>query len=113
MKKIHHRYNSHQVSLGLIVWLVCFASLLCGAGIGIGILKNRQIDVRRDMERMCVEINACDLSAEHYSAKVASNTSRWAVNDRLAQDQSLLQSIDPGKIEFIRRKDISSVASAK
>lgn len=111
--KNYHRYNSHQVSLGLIIWLVCFASLLCGAGIGIGILKNKQIDVLRDMERMSVEINACELSKEHYFAKTASNTSRWAINDRLVQDSSTLQSIDPARIEFVRRKEVKSMALAK
>lgn len=111
--KNYHRYNSHQVSLGLIIWLVCFASLLCGAGIGIGILKNKQIDVVRDMERMSVETNACELSKEHYCAKMASNASRWAIKDRLVQDSSILQPIDSGKIEFIRRKDVRSMALAK
>ena len=113
MKKIHHQYNSHQVSLGLIVWLVCFALLLCAAGIGIGILKNKQIDVVRDIERMDVEVNACELNKEHYRARIASNTSRWAINDRLVQDASQLQNIDPVKIEFVRRKDSSSVVASQ
>ncbi|MEG0024415.1 MAG: hypothetical protein RR553_02985 [Akkermansia sp.] len=103
MNNLHHKSNAHQVSLGAIIWLVCFASILCGAGICIGVLKNRQIDVRRDMERMQVEIAACNLSADHYKAKVASDTSRWSIRDRLAQDKSTLQNIQTEQMEFVRR----------
>lgn len=115
MKRLRKKQIDHQVSIGFILWLVCFASLLCGSGIGIGMLKNRQITVRRDIERMQVEITSCEKTADYYRFKMASNTNRWAIRDRLAQVDSALKEINPEQIEFIRRDHPQprAVASAR
>lgn len=103
MKRLRKKHIDHQISIGFILWLVCFASLLCGSGIGIGMLKNRQITVRRDIERMKVEITSCQKTADYYRFKVASNTNRWAIRDRLVQHNSALKEIRPEQLESIRR----------
>lgn len=113
MRRLRKKRIEHQISIGFILWLVCFASLLCGAGVGIGMLKNRQIDVQRDMERMRVEINSCEKTAEHYRYKIASNTNRWAIRDRLAQNKSPLQDIKQDQIEYIRRGERHHEVAAK
>lgn len=113
MKRLSRKKFSNQISLGFILWLVCFASLLCGAGVGIGVLKNNQISIRRDIEQMRVEINSCEKTTEHYRYKIASNANRWAIRDRLAQNKSLLQEIKPEQIEYIRRDGGSYIAASK
>lgn len=113
MSRFNSRRKDHQVSLGFIVWLVCFAVMLCSAGVCIGVLKNEQIDTQRDIERMNVEITSCELNMNHYRTKIATNTSRWAIRDRLAQNKSILQEIQPGQIESIRRDNSQPAMAAK
>ncbi len=55
----------------------------------------------RDIEEMNNEIASSKLATEHYKAQIASNASRWAIRDRLAQDKSTLQEIQPQQIESI------------
>ncbi len=113
MSRFHSRRTEHQVSLGFIVCLVCFAAMLCSAGVCMGVLKNRQIEEQREDDSMKLEINACELATNHYRAKIAANTSRWAIRDRLVQDKSILQEIQPSQIESLQREKGQPVMAAK
>ena len=52
MKKFKQHFTGHQISVSMIMWLIAFASLTCGAGITYAVLKNDQIQVTRDIKQM-------------------------------------------------------------
>lgn len=87
MKRFKQRFTGHQISVSMIMWLIAFAALTCGAGITYAVLKNDQIQVARDIKQMNEEIASCELTKEYYRSKTSSLTSRWAIRDRLAQDK--------------------------
>lgn len=106
MKRFKQRFTGHQISVSMIMWLIAFAALTCGAGITYAVLKNDQIQVARDIKQMNEEIASCELTKEYYRSKTSSLTSRWAIRDRLAQDKSNLQPIEPSarRIHFFRKR---------
>lgn len=112
MKKFKQRFTGHQISVSMIMWLIAFASLTCGAGITYAVLKNDQVQVTRDIKQMNDEIASCELTGEYYRSKTSSLTSRWAIRDRLAQDKSNLQPIDPAAVEYISPENASRIAAA-
>ena len=77
MKRFKQRFTGHQISVSMIMWLIAFASLTCGAGITYAVLKNDQIQVARDIKQMNEEIASCELTKEYYRSKTSSLTSRW------------------------------------
>ena len=112
MKRFKQRFTGHQISVSMIMWLIAFASLTCGAGITYAVLKNDQIQVARDIKQMNEEIASCELTKEYYRSKTSSLTSRWAIRDRLAQDKSNLQPIEPSAVEYISSENASRIAAA-
>lgn len=112
MKRFKQRFTGHQISVSMIMWLIAFAALTCGAGITYAVLKNDQIQVARDIKQMNEEIASCELTKEYYRSKTSSLTSRWAIRDRLAQDKSNLQPIEPSAIEYISSENASRIAAA-
>ena len=112
MKKFKQRFTGHQISVSMIMWLIAFPSLTCGAGITYAVLKNDQVQVTRDIKQMNDEIASCELTGEYYRSKTSSLTSRWAIRDRLAQDKSNLQPIDPAAVEYISPENASRIAAA-
>ena len=112
MKRFKQRFTGHQISVSMIMWLIAFATLTCGAGITYAVLKNDQIQVARDIKQMNEEIASCDLTKEYYRSKTSSLTSRWAIRDRLAQDKSNLQPIEPSAVEYISSENASRIAAA-
>ena len=91
VQKVPVSYTHLQISVSMIMWLIAFASLTCGAGITYAVLKHDQIQVARDIKQMNEEIASCELTKEYYRSKTSALTSRWAIRDRLAQDKSNLQ----------------------
>ena len=75
-------------------------------------MKNDQVQVTRDIKQMNDEIASCELTGEYYRSKTSSLTSRWAIRDRLAQDKSNLQPIDPAAVEYISPENASRIAAA-
>jgi|GEM_PF-95745 len=115
MKKFKQRFTGHQISVSMIMWLIAFASLTCGAGITYAVLKNDQVQVTRDIKQMNDEIASCELTGEYYRyprPKPPPLPSRWAIRDRLAQDKSNLQPIDPAAVEYISPENASRIAAA-
>lgn len=76
MKRFKQRFTGHQISVSMIMWLIAFAALTCGAGITYAVLKNDQIQVARDIKQMNEEIASCELTKEYYRSKTSSLTSR-------------------------------------
>lgn len=111
MKRFKQRFANHQISIGMLVWLIAFAALTCGAGITYAVLKNDQIQVARDIRQTEEEISSCDLTTEYYRSKTSSLTSRWAIRDRLTQDKSSLQPIDSAAVEYITPEPPSRMAA--
>ena len=66
MKRFKQRFTGHQISVSMIMWLIAFAALTCGAGITYAVLKNDQIQVARDIKQMNEEIASCELTKEYY-----------------------------------------------
>lgn len=112
MKRFKQRFTGHQISIGMIMWLITFASLICGAGITYVVLKNEQIQIARDIKQMNEEIASCELTKEYYRSKTSSLTGRWAIRDRLVQDKSNLQPIEPSSVEYISSEPPSRIVSA-
>ena len=74
MKRFKQRFTGHQISVSMIMWLIAFAALTCGAGITYAVLKNDQIQVARDIKQMNEEIASCELTKEYYRSKTSSMT---------------------------------------
>mgnify|MGYP003194612642 CR=1 FL=1 len=74
MKRFKQRFTGHQISVSMIMWLIAFAALTCGAGITYAVLKNDQIQVARDIKQMNEEIASCELTKEYYRSKTSSLT---------------------------------------
>lgn len=109
-KSPHCRPFQNRVSLGFLAWMVLLAVLLVAGGAYYAVLKNEQIAVTRDIDRLRLQIATCKLTAEQYRAKTASRTNRWAICDRLSQDGSTLRDIRPEQIEIVRpvpRRDVA------
>ena len=104
MKRFKQRFTGHQISVSMIMWLIAFASLTCGAGITYAVLKNDQIQVARDIKQMNEEIASCELTKEYYRSKTSSLTSRWAIRDRLAQVQPSAYRALSRRIHFFRKR---------
>lgn len=98
---MQHRSKKHpyRVSLGVLSWMLGLAVLLASFGVFYGVLKNQQLNVKREIERIRLEVRTNEQSIDQYNAKISTNTSRWAIRDRLAQDKSLLVSIQDSQVE--------------
>lgn len=46
MKKFKQHFTGHQISVSMIMWLIAFASLTCGAGITYAVLKTTRSRLR-------------------------------------------------------------------
>lgn len=111
MSRLRKRKIEHQLNLGIVFWLIGFAALLCGSGVAVCLIKNKQINLQRDMQRMLVEINSCEKTEEYYKHKINSETSRWAIQDRLVQNQSELIGVDSENVWYISLGQEGEVAA--
>lgn len=106
----HSRYPA-RVSLGLLIWMVICAIVVAGAGVYYATLKNEQVAVRTEINKLHREIAVCNMNANQARAKTHALTNRWAMRDRLSQDASTLHDIDRAQIEIARRmRDTASYA---
>ncbi|MCD8071520.1 MAG: hypothetical protein LUE08_09115 [Akkermansiaceae bacterium] len=111
MRKIHTRRSfSNGVSLGYLAWMAALAVLLIAGGCYYAVLKNEQIVLKRDIEKIHLKTASCRLAAEQYRAKAAARVNRWAIRDRLSQDDSLLRDITSSQIEIAERQPRRTVA---
>ncbi len=109
-KSSRFRPFPYRVSLGFLAWMVLLAILLVAGGSYYAVLKNEQIAVTRDIDRLRLQVATCKLTAEQYRAKTAARANRWAVCDRLSQDGSDLRDIRPEQIEIVRTPAMRDMA---
>lgn len=98
----HSRYSA-RVSLGLLLWMVICAIVVSGAGVYYATLKNEQVAVRTEINKMHREIALCNMNANQARAKTHALTNRWAMRARLNHDASTLHDIDRSQIELARQ----------
>ena len=93
---------SGRISFGFLAWMVAFAMLAAASGVTYAVLKNNQVAVRTEINKLNREIAVCRMNANQYRAKTNALTNRWAMRDRLSQDGSTLQDIRHSQIEIAR-----------
>lgn len=106
----HSRYAA-SVNLYLFMWMVACAIVVAGAGVYYACLKNEQVAVRTEINKLHREIAVCNMNANQARAKTHALTNRWAMRDRLSQDASTLHDINRAQIEIARQmRDTASYA---
>lgn len=93
---------SGRISFGFLAWMVAFAMLATAGGVTYAVLKNSQVAVRTEINKLNREIAVCRMNANQYRAKTDALTNRWAMRDRLSQDGSTLHDIRHSQIEIAR-----------
>ena len=101
IKSQYSRYYG-QVSFGFLAWMVALAVLAAASGVTYAVLKNSQVAVRTEINKLNREIAVCRMNANQYRAKTDALTNRWAMLDRLSQDGSTLRDIRHSQIEIAR-----------
>ena len=91
--------NASRISFSFLVWMVVFAILSAGSGVTYSVLKNRQVAVRTETEKLHRDIALCKLNTNQYHAKTHALSNRWDMRERLMRDNSLLRDIDRSQIE--------------
>ena len=94
--------NASRISFAFLVWMVVFAILAASGGVTYSVLKNRQVAVRTETEKLRRDTALCKLNANQYRAKSNSLSNNWEIRDRLAQEHSELRDIDRRQIEIAR-----------
>ncbi len=113
MKRFGKKLNGNQLGVGMLMWLIAFATLTCVTGITYAVLKNDQVQVARDIRRMNEEIASCELTKEYYRARTEPLISRISIKEKLKADKSNLQPIDAGACDDISPASGSDLASTK
>ncbi len=105
---------ANQVSFTFLVWMVVFAVLLATGGVTYSVLKNSQVSVRTEINKIHRAIAVHNMNSNQYRAKANAQTNRWVMRARLNQDGSQLQDIDRSQIETARsfRRDAAMRATA-
>ena len=98
---IRSRYSS-RISFSFLVWMVVFAILAASGGVTYSVLKNRQVAVRTETEKLRRDTALCNMNANQYRSKANALTNRWDMRERLEQDKSQLRDIDRSQIEIAR-----------
>ena len=93
---------SGRISFGFLAWMVTLAVLAAASGVTYAVLKNNQVAVRTEINKLNREIAICRMNANQYRAKTNALTNCWAMRDRLNQDGSTLKEITPQQIEIAR-----------
>ena len=94
--------NASRISFAFLVWMVVFAILAASGGVTYSVLKNRQVAVRTETEKLRRATALCKLNANQYRDKANSMSNNWDILDRLAQEHSDLRDIDRRQIEIAR-----------
>lgn len=104
MSRTHASFSrySNRVSFAVLVWMVIFAVITSAGGVTYTVLKNKQVAVRTDINKLHRETAVCLMNASQYRAKTNDQMNRWTMRSRLQNDHSELRSIEPGQIEIAR-----------
>ena len=94
--------NASRISFAFLVWMVVFAILSASGGVTYSVLKNRQVAVRTETDKLRRDAGLCRLNANQYRDRANSLSNNWEILDRLAQEHSELRDIDRRQIEIAR-----------
>ena len=91
LEPVNTRYSG-RISFGLLSWMVASAIT--------------------ELEKINREIAVCRLNTNQYRAKTDALTNRWAMRDRLNQDDSSLRDITHDQIELARSTHSTATMNA-
>ncbi len=111
LEPVNTRYSG-RISFGLLSWMVASAIIAASAGVSYAVLKNNQVAERTELEKINREIAVCRLNTNQYRAKTDALTNRWAMRDRLNQDDSSLRDITHDQIELARSTHSTATMNA-
>ena len=100
-RKPSSRY-AERISWVFLVWMVIFAVVASSGGVTYAVLKNRQVAVKTEINKLQREIAICRRNTNQYRAKANVQANRWTMRSRLQRDNSALRDININQIEFSR-----------
>lgn len=100
-----------RIGFGFLIWMVICALVVSAGGITYAALKNEQVAISTDINKLHREIAVCNMNANQYRAAANDQTRLLPMRDRLAQDGSSLRDIERSQIEVARRADASRMTA--
>lgn len=98
--------KSKAMSIRSLIVMCLFAGQAAVLGVTIGLLKNEEIRVRRDIDNLAKQCALVEQHTEVFQSQVAIATNRWSVKSRLAEMKSDLVDIIPAMQEVIIKKSV-------
>lgn len=102
-----------RISFGFLIWMVVCALVVSAGGITYAVLKNEQVAISTDINKLHREIAVCNMNANQYRAGANDLTQRLAMRDRLTRDASTLRDINRSQIEIARRDNAAHLTLAR
>jgi hypothetical protein len=102
MSRIPSSRYAGRIGLSFLLWMIAFAVTTSAFGVTYATLKNRQVAVKTEINKLEREIAICRMSANQYRAKINAQTNRWAMRSRLTNNNSALRPITRSQLEFAR-----------
>ncbi|MBR2125915.1 MAG: hypothetical protein IJ943_04195 [Akkermansia sp.] len=102
MSRIPSSRYAGRIGLSFLMWMIAFAVITSAFGVTYASLKNRQVAVKTEIDKLDREIAICRMSANQYRAKINAQSNRWAMRSRLVSNNSALRPITRSQLEFAR-----------
>lgn len=99
--KTSSRYAG-RIEWPFLAWMAVFAIIAASCGVFYAVIKNEQVAVKTEINKLQREIAVCRMNTNQYRAKTNAHINRWAMRGRLQQDGSALREIARNQIEFAR-----------
>ena len=96
------RTDRQNLGAGSVILLVVAAVVVTAAGVFHAYVKNRQIHVKREVEKAEQRISQHDFEIETLQMRLDDELNRYLINGRLREIASDLRPIPAGAIEVIR-----------
>lgn len=98
------RTESHNLGAGSVILLVLAAVVVTAAGVFHAYVKNRQIHVKREIEKAEQRISQHEFEIETMQMRLDDELNRYLINGRLREIASDLRPIHTADIEIIRKE---------
>lgn len=102
-----------RIGFGFLIWMVVCALVVSAGGITYAVLKNEQVAISTDINKLHREIAVCNMNANQYRAAANDQTRLLPMRDKLSQIGSELRDIDRAQIEIARRADATRMTSVR
>ena len=109
---VSNRYPE-RISYTFLIWMVVCALVVSSGGITYAVLKNEQVAISTDINKLHREIAVCNMNANQYRAAANDMSNRIPLRERLAHDGSTLRDIDRSQIEIARRDNAAHITLAR